>query len=216
MPATRSLTPNQAQRRAKILQATRDLVTRHGYHGTIMRDVAALANVSATTLYNLYNTKDELLLEALRDRIEASTVQARRHAPEPGYEYLLAHVRSVCRQTRRSPAYVNAIAQALFRSSPGDPLAEVLLAGLQEDVERSLRAMSDAGHLHPGAQIDLLARALTSSFWSNFLLWNKGRLALKDLETAQLNGYLSMLIPVTVGSANDTLRGRLQALNGLS
>ena len=216
MPAKRSLTANQAQRRAKILQATRDLVTEHGYDGTIMRDVAALADVSATTLYNLYNTKDELLLEALRDRIEASAVQARRHAPEPGYEYLLAHVCSVCRQTRRSPAYVNAIAQALFRSSPGDPLAQVLLAGLQEDVERSLQAMSDAGHLHPKARIDALARALTGSFWSNFLLWNKGRLALKDLETAQLSGYLSLLIPSTVGTANGVLLSRLQALIGLS
>ena len=124
--------------------------------------------------------------------------------------------RQVCHQTRRSPAYVNAIAQALFRSSPGDPLAQVLLAGLQEDVERSLQAMSDAGHLHPKARIDALARALTGSFWSNFLLWNKGRLALKDLETAQLSGYLSLLIPSTIGTANRVLLSRLQALIGLS
>ena len=122
----------------------------------------------------------------------------------------------MCRQTRRSPAYVNAIAQALFRSSPGDPLTEVLLAGLQEDVERSLKAMRKAGQLHPDAPIPGLARALTGSFWSNFLLCNKGRLALKDLEAAQLNRYLSLLIPTTVGPANETLQQRLQALNGLS
>ncbi len=181
-----------------------------------MRDVAALANVSATTLYNLYNTKDELLLEALRDRIEASTLEARRHAPDPGYEYLLAHVESVCRQTRRSPAYVKAIAEALFRSSPGDPLTEVLLVGLQDNVVRSLRAMHAAGHLHPNTQIDSLATALTGSFWSNFLLWNKGRLALKDLERAQLNGYLSLLIPASTGRAKGILQKRLQALNGLN
>ncbi|NIP14632.1 MAG: TetR family transcriptional regulator [Pseudomonadales bacterium] len=216
MSGTRSLTPAQAQRRAKILNAARDIVTCHGYDGMIMRDVAALANVSATTLYNLYNTKDELLLEALRDRIEASTEQARRRAPEPGYHYLLAHVESVCQETRRSPAYVNAIAQALFRSSPGDPLVEVLLARLQEDVERSLQAMSQAGHLHRDANIDQLGRALAGSFWSNFLLWNKGRLALKDLERAQLNGYLSLLIPASTGRAKGILQKRLLALNGLN
>ena len=62
----RKLTPNQQARRSRILTAAQALLGEHGYDGMIMRDVAARAGVSPTTLYNLYNTKDELLLEALR------------------------------------------------------------------------------------------------------------------------------------------------------
>ena len=103
-PPARPLTANQQRRRARILDATRCLVIKHGYDGMIMRDVAATAEVSATTLYNLYNTKDELLLEALRERVTNTTARAVRKSGGPGCAYLLAHVSSVCQETRKSPA----------------------------------------------------------------------------------------------------------------
>jgi AcrR family transcriptional regulator len=209
-----SLTPNQERRRARILEATRDLVTKHGYDGTIMRDVAALADVSATTLYNLYNTKDELLLEALRERITDSTTRAVQESSGPGYEYLFAHLRSVCKETRKTPAYVAAIAQALFRASAGDPLTEVLLAGLRENTHTSLAAMRDRCELREEIDLDELSMALAASFWSVFLLWDKGLLKVAELERAQLKGYLSILIPATQGPAHKDLTERYGEING--
>lgn len=208
-----SLTPNQQRRRTRILDATRELVTRHGYDGMIMRDVAALADVSATTLYNLYNTKDELLLAALRERITHSSTQAALESDGPGYEYLLAHVRNVCKETRRAPAYVGAIAQALFRASPGDPLTQVLLGALRDDTLQSLRAMHDRGELHSGIDASELATALAGSFWSVFFLWDKGLLKIGDLERAQLKGYLSVLIPAAQGKARNELEKRYRSIS---
>ena len=208
------LTANQRERRARILDATRELVTRHGYDGMVMRDVAARAEVSATTLYNLYNTKDELLLAALRERITDSANAAAAQSNGPGYEYLLALVRNVCRETRSTPAYVAAIARALFRASSGDPLTEVLLAGLQADISQSLAAMTDKGQLDPAASTNHLATALAGSFWSVFLLWDKGLLNLGDLERAQLSGYLSILVPAAVGPARQELEVRYREISG--
>jgi AcrR family transcriptional regulator len=162
----------------------------------------------------LYNSKDELLLEALREWVTDSIAQAARDSDGPGYAYLLAHVSNVCEETHRSPAYVAAISQALFRGSPGDPLAEVLLKGLQQDVMQSLIAMKEAGQLKPGADLNGLATALAGSFWSVFLLWNKGLLPLADLERAQLSGYLSVLIPATLGQTRLDLEKRYDAING--
>jgi len=208
------LTANQRERRTRILDATRELVTRHGYDGMVMRDVAARAEVSATTLYNLYNTKDELLLAALRERITDSATAAAAQSDRPGYEYLLALLRNVCRETRSTPAYVAAIAQTLFRASPGDPLTEVLLAGLREDISQSLAAMTEHGELDPGVSTHGLATALAGSFWSVFLLWDKGLLNLDDLERAQIGGYLSILIPATVGRAHQELEARYREIGG--
>jgi AcrR family transcriptional regulator len=207
------LTANQLRRRARILDATRELVTRHGYDGMIMRDVANIAEVSATTLYNLYNSKDELLLEALRERVTVSAAAAADATDGPGCAYLLAHVSNVCTETRREPAYVAAITQALLRASPGDPLVEVLLNELREDTMRSLTAMRDADELKPDTGLGELATALAGSFWSVFLLWDKGLLQLTDLERAQLRGYLALLIPATSGSTRLALEQRYAELN---
>jgi AcrR family transcriptional regulator len=214
LSTTRPLTANQQQRRTRILEATRNLVTRHGHNGMIMRDVAALAEVSATTLYNLYNSKDELLLEALRERVTNAITPATQESDGPGCAYLLAHVSNVCRETRKSPAYVAAIAQALFRASPGDPLAEVLLGGLHTDAMHSLAAMKEARELQPDAELQPLATALVGSFWSVFLLWDKGYLELAGLERAQLSGCLSVLIPAAAGRVRRDLEKRYDELNG--
>ena len=65
MIKVKELTPRQESRRHRILKVTREMVADHGYEGMVMSEVAERADVSPTTLYNLYNTKDELLLEAL-------------------------------------------------------------------------------------------------------------------------------------------------------
>jgi AcrR family transcriptional regulator len=216
LSTTRPLTANQQRRRGRILEATRNLVTRHGYDGMIMRDVAARAEVSATTLYNLYNSKDELLLEALRERVTNAITQAVQESDGPGCAYLLAHLSNVCKETRKSPAYVAAIAQALFRASPGEPLVEVLLGGLHADAMHSLHAMKKASELQPETELRPLATALVGSFWSVFLLWDKGFLELAGLERAQLRGYLSVLIPAAQGRVRRDLEKRYNELNRLN
>ena len=63
MSNVKELTPRQESRRHRILLVAREMVADHGYEGMVMSEVAERADVSPTTLYNLYNTKDELLLE---------------------------------------------------------------------------------------------------------------------------------------------------------
>ena len=100
--ANRPLTANQQERRNRILAAARELVAQHGYDGMIMRDVATAANVSPTTLYNLYNTKDELLLAALRDKLAENLRIATPESFEHGYDYFAAQLENSVRQTHES------------------------------------------------------------------------------------------------------------------
>ncbi len=195
----RPLTANQQARRRRILEATLELVTEHGYHGTVMRDVATRADVSATTLYNLYNTKSELLLAALRERIVESVRLALRDAPEPGYRYLLALVHHVAESTRRAPEFVTAISEALFRAAPGDELVTVLMDVLRRDIANSLEQMQDQDGLVAHCDTPRLASALTGAFWSTFLLWHKGLIGLAELEPTLRQVYLSLLIPASRG-----------------
>src|SRR5688500_16786813 len=56
---------HKQERRTRILEAARTLVTKHGYDGLTMRDLAAAARVSVPTLYNLFGSKDAILVTEL-------------------------------------------------------------------------------------------------------------------------------------------------------
>jgi len=204
----RPLTANQQQRRDRILAATRDLVARHGYDGMIMRDVATEANVSPTTLYNLYNTKDELLLAALRDKLAENLTVAAPEAFTPGYAYFAAKIGNSVRQTHESPAYAQAITQALMNATPGDPLVKYLIHNMQRGLARGLAVMAERGEIDADADCDAIAQSMTAAFWSAHMLLSKGELALTALEPTINRLFISLIMPVSRGKA----RKHLEAL----
>ena len=54
--------------RDRLLEATRRCLTRKGYEGTTVRDIAAEAGVSIGTLYNYFASKEDLI-EALSEHV---------------------------------------------------------------------------------------------------------------------------------------------------
>jgi len=207
------LTPRQQGRRRRILSAARNLLTEYGYEGTVMSKVAERAEVSPTTLYNLYNTKDELLLEALR---ELTLEAARKTATEvdgAGYEFILRHLHHSAIQSEEGPAYAEAITQVVFRAKPGDPLVVMMLKGLSDNLLISLTAMKKRKELKADVRLDELAKTLASAFWSPFLLWTKELIALADMERYLLRNFLSILITASRGSARKELQSRYDHLD---
>ncbi|MCB2060367.1 MAG: TetR/AcrR family transcriptional regulator [Novosphingobium sp.] len=65
-PATASVfRQNQRQRRAKILAATRSLLTERGLEGVTMRGIAENSGLAVQTIYNLVGPRDEAIVEAI-------------------------------------------------------------------------------------------------------------------------------------------------------
>ena len=209
---SRHLTQNQQERRDRILAAARELVAEFGYEGMIVRDVADRANVSPTTVYNLYNTKNELLLAALRGKMAASWNRPIHDYEGTGYEYLLQMMEGSVIQTRESPAYANAITCALMGASSNDPLVEVLMLDLRLRLVDILSLMVDNGELLPDTDLKAIGTALISAFWSSYLLMSKDLLDVDELERQLTRGYLSVLIPVARGKAKRDLTARYQRL----
>ncbi|MEM9624026.1 MAG: TetR/AcrR family transcriptional regulator [Pseudomonadota bacterium] len=209
---TRTLTPGQQDRRKRILTAARTLVASHGYDGMIMRDVATRAKVSPTTLYNLYNTKDELLLAALQESVADGDSRTDKDTSDPGYARLVAHLHHSVAQTREEPAYAKAINQALLRANDGDPLVEVLVVGTSRAIQESLEAMAELGQLHKKTDIKALAHALVGAFWGNYMLWTMGQLHLDSLEHELKRSFLGLLLPVTTSSTKIAITRELNHL----
>jgi AcrR family transcriptional regulator len=208
----KSLTPKQEERRQRILSAARDMVADHGYEGMVMSHVAEKAGVSPTTLYNLYNTKDQLVMESLRELLTQNTRSVRETTGGPGWQYLFNYIKSGARMANTSPSYAEAILVALQRARAGDELVDILLEREARGIQKSLDAMQAAGELKASVDTHELAVALTGIYWSSFIMWNKGLLRLNMLEhTIQMN-FLSMLIPSTEGEARQALEDQLEML----
>lgn len=213
MAKVKALTPRQQDRRHRILSAARDLVAQRGYDGMIMSEVAAQAGVSATTLYNLYNTKDELVLSALHELITDNARMVAAESDGPGYDYLIRSMRNGARMANDEPAYAEAITHALLRANPGDALVDMLLNTVRKDMLRSLRVMADKKELKPGVRPEDLAVAMTGVYWSSFLLWNKGIVKLQTLDRDLQRNCLAMLIPAVTGKIRKELEARYDALD---
>src|SRR5262245_9681323 len=74
------LEDHKAERKNRILAAARALIRSHGYDGLTMRELATAARVSVPTLYNLFGSKDALIVAEL----EASAVRIASQLPPPG------------------------------------------------------------------------------------------------------------------------------------
>ena len=205
---SRPLTPNQQDRRNRILSATRELVAEHCYDGMIMQDVATLANVSPTTLYNLYNTKDELLLAALRDKLIENLRVAKPETFDRTYDYFAAQLHNSVRQTLESPAYARAITQALMHANPGDPMVAYLIANVSNGLLQGLVVMAERGEILPNADLQTVAKSMTGAFWGSHLMLSKEELQLPVFEKTLNRQFISLLIPI----CQEPTRTELEAL----
>ncbi|MBC09863.1 MAG: hypothetical protein CMQ39_06840 [Gammaproteobacteria bacterium] len=212
MSNIRALTPRQEIRREKILSAARKLVASQGYEGMVMSDLAVIAGVSPTTLYNLFNTKDELLLEALRGLIVKNYERVGKVPEDTGWKYLLKVAENGAWLRSSEPEFGVAITDALLRAKPGDPLTKLLFEGVREDFLRSLTKMKSKGVLLDEVDPAHLATILVGNYWSTFILLNKGIERNKQLFLSTKINMLSLLASSSRGEAKQQMEDYLSQI----
>lgn len=157
--------PRQLARRASILAATRELITKRGYEGTTVRDVAEQAGVAKGTLYNIYGGKDELIFSAVievRDDISERMVDL---DPKPGIDTILKTNQAVMEEIVRNPTYAEAISHALFGAPSANMLIPSLVAAPIEFTRKELESAKALGEIDPEVDSRTLARQLEMQRW---------------------------------------------------
>jgi len=213
MSKVKELTPRQESRRHRILLGAREMVADHGYEGMVMSEVAERAEVSPTTLYNLYNTKDELLLEALRELIVINHQKVGEMSDDgPGWKYLLKLMENAALLRSSEPAYAEAITDALLRAVQGDALTELLLKAVRQDFLYSLTKMADQGELRQEVDVEHLATILIGNYWATFIMINKGMEVISGMRLSLLVNMLSVLISASRGAVKEEMETTLEAI----
>jgi len=94
MPKGIMLTPEQqAARREEIVGVALDLIAEKGFQKTSMREIAVLANMGKSSLYDFFKTKDEIVVYAVEKEIEKMIQKVHKIiADEPSPEQCLRRI----------------------------------------------------------------------------------------------------------------------------
>lgn len=204
--------PRQQKRQQRILDCARQAISDVGYEALTMKDLAEASQVSIKTLYNLFGSKDELLLAAVVDLLADLAGLPDVQAAAPGIARLRANLDAASAQVVASPAYADTMARALFQASKDHRLVDVLLNNTREVIYKQLTKAREQDELLPGIDLAAAATTLAGHQWSVVLMWSKGLLATEEFEAAARRSQLLSLIPLCQGEQRDQLEQRLVAL----
>lgn len=204
--------PRQRERQATILEAARLMLEKKGYAGVTMRALAREAGVAQATLYNIYGSKDDLILSAVEDLLLGVEADVNAAASEPGIESILTRARVNGLQIQKTPKYADAMARSLASVQAGDPLVALLYTRAVPFVTEHLRAALEQGDLLPGVDVELTAQHMVGQHWGVIWLWIMGILPLQSMVAERLRTDIMSLIAVTQGSARLSLERQLAEL----
>ncbi|CAN5690711.1 cholesterol catabolism transcriptional regulator KstR [soil metagenome] len=176
------LSPEQLDRRRRLIDAAFELGAEGGYDAVQMRDVAATANVALATIYRNFSSKDHLLAAAmtewtirLRDRVAQSPPKG-----DTAVEQMSDVLHRACRAMGRQPKLSAALVRALSSADAG-------VRNSGSEVRASIASMGDSilVDLEPQVREDILA-VLGHVWYSSLVSWANGR-ATFDSVTSELD-----------------------------
>ncbi len=182
-----TLTPNQAARRERVLDAALELAAEGGYDAVQMRDVAGRAQVALGTIYRYFSSKDHLLAAAQVEmwRDQADRFEQRPPEGDSAADRVVTVMERAMRGAEREPLRTAALVTA---SSSPDPAVRDCQAEIMATMDRVLEAAMADVEAQRRAQIALTLRQV----WFAWLLgwvngWNDAATVNRELvSTARL------------------------------
>ena len=196
--------------RERLHQAARESIERQGYEGTNIRSLAEAAQVSITTIYNIYKGKDDLILDALADLLSDLDTEARRQGADALHRHLLTR-RATTRQIMATPRYAEAMSQMLYRARPGDRIVKLMMQDLIARSREVVFELVAEDFIHPNVDVEYLTRQIAMASFGVTLMWNKGFVAIQDLTREHLRNHMDTIARVATPKGLARLR-ELEAL----
>jgi AcrR family transcriptional regulator len=202
---------HKAERRARIRAAARTLVAARGYDGLTMRELAQAARVAVPTLYNLFGSKDAILVAEL----EAQALEIAAQLPVGGDSFFargMAAFETGMRLVEAAPDLYRAVMQMFLTSPETADMRRRLEDGYIAIMASNLSAAKAAGQLADWAEPAVIARHMFSLYMSAFLAWGIGELDLVAFRAAALSGVCHLLIGPARGPFAAEVEAKLRSL----
>ncbi|NKB98442.1 MAG: TetR family transcriptional regulator [Pseudomonadales bacterium] len=194
----------QVARQETILTVARDMLAEVGYEKTTIRGLAERARVAPGTLYNLYNSKDELIVAAVQELLTELSIAAETES-RPGVDRLFAISDQTSMAIQENPAYAEAVTKAMFGPGEHEGLNNVLFRRYAPFMEAELRQAVSIGDLRGDTPISILASHLQSQSWGIVVAWMMGTIATDALVVEGRRSRAMTLLAYAQGACRDKL-----------
>jgi AcrR family transcriptional regulator len=165
-----TLTPNQAARRRRVLDAAMTLAAEGGYDAVQMRDVAQQAGVALGTIYRYFASKDHLLaacqVELWKDLVQ--TFAQRPPRSDTAADRVVAVLRRATRAAEREPLRTAALVTATSSPDPAVRECQQEITVLIEGVLTRAIAGDDPD------RTERVIAVLRHVWWATLLGWVNG------------------------------------------
>ncbi len=189
------------ERRARILEVARRLITEKGVAGVTMRALADESLVSVPTLYNLFGGKDELLAASVESDFSLMLAHAAGDGSEEGLARLLGVTRTMATQLLIQPDYTRSLMSFFWGGSESQRLREAVARALTEGLVEALDQMQARRQLVPWVDTRALGERTMTQIVMTAFEWAKAYLPDESLEPAMLTGVASMVLGFARGKA---------------
>lgn len=202
----------QQQRRRRILKSAGIQLQKHGLDALTMQSIAEVSEVSTKTLYNLFGSRDLLLLEAASERLIDLEHSSEVDDAEAGIPQLLAFTVGTMAQFEEMPKYARAVIAIIMRANMDEETAKQTLGPVKRFAMASLLVAQQQGELRDDVAIEDIAHLIAANLWGVVLLWEKGVLQLEQLKMQIALSHCLTLTPLCVGKRQEQMQTRLNAL----
>ncbi len=192
------LDEHKAERRARIGKVARQLVAERGYAGLTMRELAQRARVAVPTLYNLFGSKDAILVAEL----EASARHIASQLQLGGDSFFArgkAAFDAGMRLVEESPDFYRACMQMFLTSPETTEMRQRIEDGYIAIMASNLAAAKAAGQLADWAEPEIVARHMFAQYIAGMIAWGLGELDLTGFRAAGLSAVCHLLAGVARG-----------------
>ena len=160
----------------RILQVAAERFADNGYRGTSIEDIASGAEISRSSLFWHFGSKEGLLRAVIEDTLASWTgTMAEAGEQERGLAGLRASVASMSRLRLENPPMARLLAILLGEASATEPGLIPIFVDIEQSVEalwrRFLVEATEDGNLRPGVDPDQAARVINAASFGMTQLW---------------------------------------------
>ena len=187
--------PAQVERRKRILRETLKLLQEASPADISMAQIAELSDVSTKTLYNLFKSRNGLLLAAAAQTRADTQSSANVMSAPAGISRILELTRRTMDTFERSPEFMESAMSVVVGISAEDEAQHHRVGITQKWFHEALLVAESEDQLLPETDCMQLSQLLAASQWGVTLMWQKGLISLETLRRQAIIKHCLDLMP---------------------
>jgi AcrR family transcriptional regulator len=200
------------ERRQRIVNAAHDLLRSEQIDSLSGKSIAMKAGVSLSTLYNLFGSKNSVLIAVYEQDLADYEAQVRARPSSDALERLFDALDVAMELYADDPEFYRA---TMWRRVPGEPLDATMRQPRNRFWEDLVHAARSEAALRPDTNVAALGRVLVYLFGGALSDWIAGDLTLERFAQDITFGFAAALLPFASPEATARLRARLSVLGNI-